>query len=215
MGSVINPFLVSPDVTVTFTDNAIDAADLTTYTFSARAIGTAAASRKVVVGVVGDGSTATVSTLTVGGVSATLVQRLQNGVETTELWQAAVSTGATADIVVTWSVGQLRMAIGVWAVYDAASAAYATATSIANPPSTTINVPAGGVLIGVSNVQETGSWLWTNLTERYDQVITAENNTNSGASDAFATEQLARSITATQSTAPTLLTLVLASWAKA
>ena len=48
-------------VNVVHTDNTIDSADRTTYTFSSQSIGTAAADRVVVVSILGRGNTRQIS----------------------------------------------------------------------------------------------------------------------------------------------------------
>lgn len=85
------------------------------YTFSATAVGTAHAQRIVLLGVM---QTQTISALTVAGNAASLVD--SNG--QFSLWQVALASGTTADIVVTISVGtSARCVVAVWAGYPASS----------------------------------------------------------------------------------------------
>lgn len=196
-------------VTITYTVNPSQGA-ATVYTFSAADISTAAADRKIVVGIQANDGGNTVSSVTVGGISASLVIALDDGNSRTELWQADVPTGTTADIVVTFSGGANACDIGVWAVYGAAAAAHHTASSSANPPSANLNIPANGVAIGVA--RENGSGVlstWTNLTERFDRT------SGTGASDAFVAAETGRTITCTPAAGGAEMPMVLASWAPA
>ena len=208
-------FSGSNKATVSFAGDTFDATDLTTYTFSGHALGTAAGNRKVVVGVTGSGSARTVASVTVGGISATLVKAEIDTDAASELWQADVPTGTTGDVVVVWSGSNSSCGIGVWAVYAAKSAAHDTGNNTADPMVDTLNIPANGVAIGIgcaSGAQNPTS-AWTNLTEDFDNSGSGEASVSfSGASDAFATLQTAREITQDQSVSPTLASFVLASW---
>lgn len=191
--------------TVTYTDSSASNTDLTTYTFSSLSIGEASTSRHVIVAVLASNSAATVSTvstLTVGGVSASLAKRATatNGIA--EIWIAAVPTGATGNVVVTFNAGNNRASVGVWAAYNLLSA---TATdsdeSNADPGVISIDVQAGGILVaGVYSSTGTVSYTWTNITERFDIVVETSRRA-SGASLDFAAAQTGLSITADASAA--------------
>lgn len=192
---------------VSLTDNAIDATTATVYTFSGKALGVAASDRVIVVGAFSTNAVQTVSAITVGGVSATLtVAQTNSGGEQTELWQAAVPSGTTGDIVVTWTGAEVGMGIGVWRIVGAASTAHDTGGSAANPATDTLNIPANGVAIACAGMAAAAlSFTWAGLTERYDaQGVEdgATSGTHSGASDEFATIQVGLTITATPSGAP-------------
>ena len=194
---------VAPDATVVFTDSSVDGTDGTVFTFTTQSIGTAASNRKIVVSVsmAAAGAGRSVSTLTVGGISATLLvaDTSSGGTEQTELWQADVPTGTTATIVVTWTGGSVaRTGIGVWAVYNAASSASDTGnrdSGAAQDMTLNITIPAGGVAISAAGSGTSATYTWTNLTEDFDETIES-STTQSGASDAFATLQTEITITA-------------------
>lgn len=200
-------------VSVVFTDSSVDPTDLTVYTFSAQALGVASPKRKIVVGVSLGLAARTVTSLTVQGISATLVRAQAGaGVIDNELWQANVPAGTTGDIVVTCSAASDRAGIGVWAVYNAASAAFATAGSAANPLSASLNIPQGGIAIGVgSGYASPLTYTWANLTENYDEVVEA-NMIQTGASAFFAAAQTGLVITATPAGGITDQSMALASW---
>jgi hypothetical protein len=211
-------------VTIAFTDQTSSTTDLTTYTFSSRAIGDAAGDRKVVVAAVGQRVSASIASVTVGGISASLViaQPVNDGSRTVELWQAAVPTGTTADIVVTFNTGaSAHCGIGVWAVYGAGSAAHDTLGSIASPGTGTIDVPGGGVLIGATMDNSVdGSVVWSaGPTEDFDANINdggGESNT-SGASASYPSAQTGLTVTVAYSgtSPPTRQAMAAASWGSA
>jgi len=89
-----------PTVT-TFTDSGIDTANTNSYTFSALSIGTADADRMVVVtGQYAQGSQTGI-TVTIGGVSATVILDAAGGAQVPFVAYLKVATGTTADVVVT------------------------------------------------------------------------------------------------------------------
>ena len=201
---------VSP-ATVSKTDNALDTSDATTYTFTSKAIGAAATGRLVVVALQTLNTSAiSLSSCTIGGISATIIgtATANNGSVfiSTALAYAVVPTGTTATVAATWSTSTFRCYLGVWSAYGVSSSTPTTsATSAANPSvMSSINVSAGGIAIGASNIFDvggTGTFTWTNLTKDYDADGEGSNEQYSGASAAFASAQTGISITATPSAA--------------
>jgi hypothetical protein len=186
-----------------FTANAVNATDLTTYTFSTQAIGTAAVGRYIVVAVfLSSVASRVVSTLTVGGNSATLIgSQVSGAFSVVSLWGVRVDTGTTADVVVTGTGALLHCGIGVWALYDLLSTTPTdTGSSTADPSTDTLTVLDGGIAIAVAGSGSTvATYTWTGLTERYDESPEVANGVaHSGASLNPATGS-ALSITATRS----------------
>jgi hypothetical protein len=211
---------VALPATISFTASAVNPANLTVYTFSGVAIGTAAANRKIVIAVC-QHSTA-VSGITVGGDAATVVKVSANSNNDTELWQRnAVSSGTTADIVVTFpGGGTIGIGIGVWAIYDAQDAASDTGGSAGpsdggDPASAPLTIPAGGVALGAAcnNVSGTPTTVWTNLTEVYDEQVDT-NRSQSGASKAVSVAETP-TITAAFTPSTSYTTGAFAAWAAA
>jgi len=163
---------------ITKTDNAEDNTGQTTYTWSSRnfAIGTADSTRLVVVaiGSRGGAATPTVSSVTIGGVSATAVVEGRNVIASTSvdlisLWQAAVPSGTTATVSATFSGAMVRAGCIVFSVLGSngvAPSGGAVAHDDTNNDSTgTITVPSGGGSIiggvnntGTANVIGTTNW---------------------------------------------------------
>lgn len=202
--------------TISFTDWVADTTDNSTYTFSSRSIGTAAANRYIIVTVQFSDVFTTASSVTVGGISATFVKRKSGAgatpTDTVEIWVASVPTGTTANVVVNTTLGVNNCSIGLWAAYGINPTAYATGESVASPPSTTLNIPAGGIAVGIAASNDGGNtWTWTGLTEGYDG--TSEGpRTVTGAGSAFGAAQSGLTITATPSGTATKPVMALASF---
>lgn len=192
---------------VSFLGSVINIGSATAYTFTAVTTGAAASDRKIVVSAFSTNAAHAVSTITVAGVSATLVIAQTNALgDQIELWQADVPTGTSGDIVVTWAGAEVGMGIGVWRVVNAASAAYDTGGSAGvNPGTDTLDIPANGVGIGAAGVAAAGvpTWIWVGFTEDFDKggVESDPSGSHSGSSDAFAAAQTGLTISATPSTA--------------
>jgi len=166
---------------LTYRDSVGDTASLTTYTFSGRALGaapTGANVRYILIPVATPGGTQTVSSMTVGGVSAALVSGAISsaGGAHQEIWIANVPTGTTGDVVVTWSAAIGGCGIGVYSLLNpASSTATDTATAIhsSGVVTLTLDIPTGGAAIAVTLAQETvlPTITWTGTaspSENYD-----------------------------------------------
>ncbi len=186
--------VTSTALTVTFTDSSVDTSNSTAYTFSSQAIGAAGSDRTIVVATNGEGGGASryVSTLTIGGVSATkIVSSLsENLYWPCEMWKAVVPTGTTADIIVTWDSNMSECGLGVWDVRNMGGV-FSSGTDSTDPGNTTLWIPAGGV--GIGSMKSGGgvaSYTWTGLTKDYDELVDSANNGyHSGASITNATAQ--------------------------
>tara|TARA_R110000764_G_scaffold1253_2_gene4852 strand:+ start:7048 stop:7797 length:750 start_codon:yes stop_codon:yes gene_type:complete len=182
-------------VEVSLTANAINAATSTAYTFSSQALGAAVSDRIIVVGGFSTNAVRTVSSVTIGGVSAAqIVAATNSGGEQCALWQASVPSGTTGDVVWTWSGAEVGMGIGVWRIVNAAASAHASSgVTGASALSSTLDIPANGAAIaysGAASVNRTATW--TGLTERFDENGIEDGSTSgnhTGASLAFETVQ--------------------------
>lgn len=179
-GSPATSNTLSIDITQVYQTNAVDASNLTTYTFSSQAFGTAASNRRIVVGVYGrqGGSTLSISSVTIGGVSASAVatQTSDTSHNLAALYIADVPTGTTGDVVVTWGVAIDRCGIGVWAIYGSGSATASdtdSANGTTDPSAVTLTVPAKGVAIAYGGSADGSTATWANITEKFDGSIEA------------------------------------------
>lgn len=139
--------------TIAFADSASDGSDTSTYTFSSRAIGAAAADRIVVVAAaVRDDSAggANISSLTIGGVTATRVVTVTQNFLDVGIWALRVPSGTTADIVLNIATANGdRATIGVWAITGAIGwRPYETGSDTGDDPSDTLALIAGSVAVG-------------------------------------------------------------------
>jgi hypothetical protein len=132
------------------------------------AIGTASASRVVVVAAVI--SAAALTSMTIGGVSATLV-KADPTLFNLSLWYAVVPTGTTADVVVNSAVnmGNGNIIVGYLTGATATPTANGSTPSTASDPiSITIAVPVSGVAVVYVTTGGTVVGTWSNATEDFE-----------------------------------------------
>ncbi len=166
--------------------------NLTTYTFNTCDIGAADNSRRIIVAVTASSTTSanrTTSSLTISGVSATVYQNVADP-RHVSFWTLPVSTGTTADIVVTMSAGCNNCSIAIYRLLnlkssqpqDSDSATTTGATSL----STTMNASERAVVIGVcaGAAATSTTATWTNASEDYDALV--ESGMRTGASTQIA-----------------------------
>lgn len=160
---------------LSFTDSGSQVASLTSFTFAARAIGAADATRIVAVGIgiqATIGNT-TITGVTIGGVAATQAtgayQTEVTGGQTTDIWYAAVPSGTTADVVVNTAAQLSRCAVFVYraigtGVGFSVANGHADSGNV-NSEAAAVTVPAGGGVIGVAAAHNaTETITGTNLT---------------------------------------------------
>lgn len=163
-----------PAPNVVWTDSTSSASATSPHSFTSRAIGTADASREVFVAVYNGAASA----VTVGGVSATLVETAASN--TLTLWRAAVPSGTTATVVVTYTGGGGRLLISVFAAYNLQSttphdtASYFASSTPATTHATTIDTASQGILIAVASTLVTSGNpgpSWSGATFRDHEVL--------------------------------------------
>jgi hypothetical protein len=179
---------------IEYITTANSTANLTTYTFSNVSLGTVTSNRLVVIGVYGHNTTnRTISGVTVGGVSATLVGKYDGFSSNNGIYQIANASDSIADIVVTFSGGELRAAINVWALYNLSSTTSEDYdfgfTSSSNSISRTLTGTSGGLLVAQGSINTTlGTASWTGATENNEVTLeaaveySAATNSNSSSS---------------------------------
>lgn len=167
------------------------------YTWSGVSIGAAASDRLVIVSVGWAGlGTVTLSSATIGGVSATIVAQTTGTNTGIAIIAAVVPTGTTADIVVTMSAGMSRFYYAVWRgtgfVSTTAYDTDAPAGGASSARSATIDVPAGGFVFATSQGADSGGVTWTNVTEDWD--YSDSNDKHNGGSASSSTLQSGLSV---------------------
>ena len=196
-------------VSVSQTDTDKSDTDLTTYTFSTKALGAAATDRRIIAVIAARANAArSISSVTIGGISATALATANatgSGADICAVYQAAVPTGTTGDVVVTFDNTMLRAFVTVLRVIGwpsgTATASSTDLTLSAQDLNASISCVARGAIVGgiiYLNTLSGATTTWTNLTESSDlQSVEATNNCSSAAFNNFAAAQSSLSITAT------------------
>lgn len=170
---------------VTFLQTAADTASAITYTFSSQNFGTASGDRLLVCAFSAKGGTSTALTsLTIGGVTASLVASAAGATvddNIVALYVAAVPTGTSGSVVATLNgTNAARAHIALWAITGANATPHDTDSK--NGFSVSVDTPANGASIVAYVTQSTTAKTWTGGTERYDDT-TESVITSSGTSD--------------------------------
>jgi hypothetical protein len=206
-------------LTTTFTANASNNTTSLGYNFTSQSFGSESADRYVLVGVAGQGaSAAAVSSVTIGGVSATQLFSVSSTTNTVAFWIAAVPTGTSGAVFVQWVSQRSRCAITVWRVVGGVSTtAYDTGSEVnsgSTPLNDNVNIVEGGSCVGMVYDGGTGSrtWTWSGLTEAVDTTF-ASGRSYSAAAGNFASAETNRAISATPSGSTTANVLAIVSLA--
>ena len=208
--------------TLAFLQFAEDTSDLTTYTLASQNLGTAAGDRHIIASVflrATSNTALTFSSVTIGGVAATIVAQVHattaGNSTSTAIVVAEVPTGTTGDVVIVASRACIRAAVGLYRATGITTTAYDSATDAVSTYTTTaVGVPDGGFVIIAANTAATGStWTWVGADEDFDA---ASGETAfmryGGASRAYPSGDAGPTLTATPSVAPTDACAAFASW---
>ncbi len=184
----------------------VDPTDASSYTFAAADVGPEASDRYVLVSVNGRAATTrTITGVTIGGVSATIVgSQIDNVGSSSAFFIAPFPTGTTANIVVSLNLNWLRCQIGVYALTGVGSAvaydAQSDTTFSAGVVSVSMNCPAGGAIYALANGFNSGNtgWgSWAGVVEDFDGVAEGAAAHGAGAHTDYASAQTARTVSAT------------------
>lgn len=193
-------------IAVQFTDSK-STTGTATATYTACNIGTASADRLVVVVCTGiHGSTRTLSSVTIGGNTATVHASSGSGAgqESVGIASLVVPSGTTADIVVTWSAAPSNNGIMVWIVTGWSSStpysSYANADGTsATTKVATLDTIAGGILIVGAGHGANDTCSWSSVTEDADFQVNSAAARMSGGSKTGLTTVSSATETATWS----------------
>lgn len=209
---------------IALTDSYTSATNATSYTGTGLSLGATASDRVIIVGVESRIATTSgdISSVTVAGNSATLIRKELNTLDgsstnVTAVYAVALATGTTGDVVVTFPGMMLRCGFQVYrAVGTSGTTAHATAANsvTSGNASTTIDIPAGGVLLAIGINAANTTVTWTGPTEDVD-VVVESNTTLSSASGNYATLQTGYTVTYQPASSTGGPTLVAVSWAPA
>lgn len=153
------------------------------FTFPSLDIGSPSG-RELIVSIVGQSTShgRHISSVTVGGVSATEVVSTTADYYHAAIYRVIVPTGTSATVEVTWDSSISRCGVGVWAAYGLGDVNNVDQSSWGTV-SKTVNVTgvAGGAIIAVvMRASRSGAFAWTNAVEDFDQAV-GGSATQSGA----------------------------------
>ena len=197
-----------------------DTANQSTYTYSSENLGVAAADRYIIVAVNSrrGGNPADVTSVTIGGVSATIVVEQANSDANSDVSALAIAnvpTGTTGDVVVVYTATMARASIGVYRATGIDSATpYDSGSSTAADPTFDIDCEAGGFVIGTACSNSNTTTTWSGITEDWDDEMETYL-THTGASDEFVSAQTNLTCTANFGSAGSTPCGVFASWSPA
>jgi hypothetical protein len=190
--------------TATYIGAVTSPSNLATYTFSTNNISTAANGRIVVLHVTytGSGVAGSSSSVTIGGVSATLVGGVAPaGSQTSmEMWSAVVPTGTTADFVLVVNNSSASLTVGWHVIYGAKSNTPVAVVSNSGSTSSvayTLNigsVPQCIVIAGTSWGNTAASSTWTILTEDRDGQVNSRGHGSAHASPLSGTQSITQTL---------------------
>lgn len=171
---------------VTYVTNVSSVANGSSYTFSNTNIGGAGLIVVAIHGGQGGSTSWTVSSCTIGGVSATIHVN-PSAPDTCAIASAVITSGSTATISFSVAGATLQRAVvGVYRITDYQSATpVATASqniTTGDTRTVTLNTSNNGVVIAGTSHSDNRSFTWTNATENYDVVLSETSNSFSAAS---------------------------------
>lgn len=198
------PFPGSNFVIPTFLAHQESATAAASFTFTGLNFGAASPDRYLVACICWEGSPAkTLTSCTIGGVAASIICQVNGGstsVNSSAICIALVPTGTSGNVVANFSGSAGETGCSLYSVSGIpAGTASSSATSAANAPTATINVPGGGAVIAVANaIGPSGAptATWTGLTKDVDAVI-GSPRTYSSASAMFSAANPSLSVTCT------------------
>lgn len=208
--------------TITYNANSTDTVDRSTYTFAGISFGTTT-NRNCVAVVFGTraNSARTVTSVTIGGVSATLVEtanQTTGGADISSMYVASGVSGTTGDIVITMSNTMLRMVVASYSIYNTFSCTpYNSNDNIGTTGgtlATTVNIPANGAVLGAIWLSGSTSMSssWTGANEDFDTQPETSSNAFSGSHQNLTNAETARSISVAITGTVAASSLVTASW---
>jgi len=156
---------------LSYTGKVSDTVGGTSPSYGSGAIGTADSNRVVAAAIWSRAGTS-ISSVTIGGVSATQVSGAAAANSTTtlsDIWYASVPTGTTATIAVTYAASTQRSVVYLYRVVTSTptpNAAGHDQTTTLTSVATTINVPSGGGAINVGGNRNFATIpTWTNAVQ--------------------------------------------------
>lgn len=180
MSFLLNPYMFRVPIAIDYVATVSSTTNLTTYTFSSASLGAEATDRVIIVAFGGTaGSSKTISSVTIGGVAATLAVNANiSWAITSGIYYAAVPSGTTGDIVITFSGSMNQCVCNVFRMTGqssntpAATGSDTTGTTTSDP---NCNVVTGDKVVAFSIGGDGSACAWTGATEVDDRVVELHN----------------------------------------
>ncbi|MCR9215293.1 MAG: hypothetical protein NXI13_16370 [Proteobacteria bacterium] len=186
----------SPDASGTILGSDVDGSSSDVYSFTGKTLGAADSTRYIGVAVVKRDSTEVVIGVTVAGVTATEIVDT-GGTSAVSIWWAAVPTGTTGTIEVTFDASTTRCGIGWCRSLNVAATATATATGgVSSTLNLDLNTTAGGFVFAACTATSGPTVSWAGVTEGYEETIEGDL-IQSGAAQETASASTPLTVTAT------------------
>jgi len=205
-----------PDFSLSFVTSHGTDANAKTYTFSGDLGDDSSEYKHVIVGITSGGS-APFSTnffpaVTIAGVTATGLLKIGSANnDGGSCLMIAQTTATTGDIVITFGGTTVYVAdCGVWQMTSGNATPTDTFTSVANPATGSIDIPAPGVCVGIFTSWSYGiPGTWAGLTQAFSRT---GSGTGTGASDTFASGSSGLTVSFTPGASPTQRSLCVAAF---
>ena len=176
-----------------WTAGAVEASAGTTITYSSLSFGTVDSNRIIAVVACARMATVnTISSMTIGGISASAVSNTiaqtggTNG-SNCQMFQAAVPTGTTGSVVVTYGAATARTGITVYRIVTGTTTATSSSSNngSSNPLTCTLTLPgSGGGFVANWQSSTTTATTWTNATETYTATAAGSSRMSSATATA-------------------------------
>jgi hypothetical protein len=180
------PIAAGVSFSLAWVSGATDTGGGTTVTYSSLSFGTGDPNRIISAAVVNRPtalSTNTITSMTIGGISATQVSGAYVKDTSTsfiaDIWQAAVPTGTSGNVVITYSDASTRSGIDLYSIVTATPTATAAAGAFTDvnaggTQAVTLTIPTGGAAICIYGNRSTSvpavGTTWTNATGDNDEL---------------------------------------------
>lgn len=142
----------SEPAVLTYRSTTTDTVARTTYTFSGLTFGTAETNRLMVVCITGYDVSTSISSVTIGGISATIHRQNTTSLSCMGIASAVVPTGTTGDVVVTFGDAADDAAIDLYSITNLQSTAIVNnSIDTTEPLDITISADSGSAIIAFAN----------------------------------------------------------------
>lgn len=194
-----------------------DNSNLSTYTFSSQNFGNESDNRCIICGISartndGTSSGSVITSVTIGGVAATIANQVQSSGNTVGIAAAVVPTGTTGDVVVVFNETMTNADIALYYAENIGATSTDSGTSTSNVGTYDLDINANGFAVALmKNDTGTHTATWAGLSETYDEADSTGNDI-SGSAKWFSATQTNLTVSCTWSGTPTRPVYVTASF---